>query len=132
MKLIPIKVHGYLDYIVGLLLMWVPVWLNYTDYGAQGWVPVILGVITVGYSFLTRYALGVIKLIPVHIHFLLDLLSALILLFSPWLFHFADQIWFPYVLVGIIEIGVISFTEPYIPPVKRHHRRHVHRLTVRP
>lgn len=40
----------------------------------------------------------------------MDLLSGILLAASPWLFGFADDIWWPHVLFGLIEIGAALMT----------------------
>jgi hypothetical protein len=38
-------------------------------------------------------------------HLLLDAGSGAFLLVSPWLFGFADFVWWPHVVIGLLEIG---------------------------
>ncbi|HEX8575167.1 MAG TPA: SPW repeat protein, partial [Flavobacterium sp.] len=56
------------------------------------------------YSLMTNYELGIAKLISVKTHLAIDFLSGVFLAASPWLFGFADAVWEPHVVVGIIEI----------------------------
>ncbi len=110
MRVIPTRVHGMLDYLVGIVLIAAPWVLDFADGGPEQWVPVILGAGAIAYSLVTDYELGIARLIPMPVHLGLDLLSGIVLAASPWLFGFADDIWWPHVLFGLIEIGAALMT----------------------
>jgi hypothetical protein len=118
MKVIGTKTHGFLDYLTALLLIVAPLLLTSNYNTAETWVPVTLGVLTIIYSLMTNYELGVSRLIPMRYHLLLDIANGVILALSPWLFGFADHIWVPYVLTGIAEIIISSLTKP-VPSTSR-------------
>jgi hypothetical protein len=110
MQFIPTRVHGIIDYLVGVFLIAAPWLLGFADGGAAQWLPVFLGAAAILYSLLTDYELGVARLIPVHVHLLLDALSGMLLLASPWLFGFADAVALPHVVVGTMEIVIPALT----------------------
>lgn len=114
MQLIPTRVHGILDYLVGILLIIAPWLFGFANGGAAQWVPVVLGIVTIIYSLLTDYELGVSRMISMPVHLGLDVASGLLLAVSPWLFGFATLIIWPHLLVGIVEIIVaaISYRSP--------------------
>ena len=111
MKIINTKTHGYLDYIMGVVLIASPWMFDFARNGAETWVPVTLGIVTILYSLMTNYELGISRLISMRTHLLLDTVSALFLAASPWLFGFADYIWQPHVILGIIELGAVLMTK---------------------
>lgn len=110
MRFIPTRVHGYLDYLVGALLIVAPWLLGFAAGGAETWIPVILGVGVIVYSLLTDYELGVMRVIPMSTHLWLDALGGLFLAVSPWLFGYNDLVWAPHLIVGLLEIGLSIFT----------------------
>ncbi|MRR30530.1 hypothetical protein EG834_09460, partial [bacterium] len=110
MRFIPTRTHGVLDYIMGLLLIAVPWLLDFARGGAETWVPVILGVGVLVYSLLTHYELGVVRLIPMPTHLLLNLVGGAFLAVSPWLFGFADYVWAPHLIFGLLEVGAALMT----------------------
>jgi hypothetical protein len=110
MRFIPTRVHGILDYLMGVVLIVAP-WLLDLDSDAAIWVPVILGVGAIVYSLLTDYELGVMRRIPMSTHLILDMLSGTVLAASPWLFGFADEVWVPHVILGILEVGAGLMTQ---------------------
>jgi hypothetical protein len=80
-------------------------------------VPVILGAGVILYSLLTRYELGVVKAISMPVHLGLDVMGGIFLAASPWLFGFADFIWWPHVVFGVLEI-VVGLTTKTVPETR--------------
>ena len=110
MRVISTRVHGMMDYLVGVLLIGAPWLFDFDRGGAETWVPVVLGAGAILYSLFTNYELGMVRRIPVPTHLMLDLGSGLLLAVSPWLFGFADRVWVPHVVFGLIEIGTALMT----------------------
>ena len=108
--MIPSRVHGIIDYLVAALLLLAPFLFGFADGGPAQMVPTVLAVVIVIVSLLTRYELSVAKVIPYSVHLVLDVLVGLVLLVSPWLFGFADQIWWPHVLVGVVSFVVVALS----------------------
>ena len=111
MRFIPTRVHGMLDYGMGLLLMAAPWLLNFDRGGAETWVPVALGGGAILYSMLTNYELGAVRTIPMPVHLALDAMSGVLLAASPWLFGFHEYVYAPHLILGIAEIGAALMTE---------------------
>src|SRR5690606_24725785 len=84
---------------------------GFAEGGAETWVPVILGAGAVLYSLFTNYELGAVHAIPMPVHLGLDAASGVILAISPWLFGFADLIWWPHLILGLVEIGAALTTQ---------------------
>eukprot|EP01031_Cornospumella_fuschlensis_P012107 gene12107-14805_t len=107
MRVIPTRLHGVLDYVVGLALIFAPMLLGFANGGPAQFVPQMLGVAAIGLALVTDYELGLLRLLPMQVHLALDFASGLLLLTSPWLFGFADVVAWPHVLFGLLEIGVV-------------------------
>jgi hypothetical protein len=112
MKIISTKVHGVLDYIVGVLLIAAPWIFNFAGGGAETWVPVILGAGAIVYSLLTNYEMRLSKTLSMKTHLTLDMLSGILLAASPWIFGFSDIVYVPHLVFGILELGVVLITDP--------------------
>jgi hypothetical protein len=110
MKLIPTSVHGVIDYIVGLLLMAAPWLLGFAVGGAETWVPVALGAGALVYSLLTSYELGLMRVISMRTHLMLDAMSGVLLASSPWVFGFSEYVYLPHVAFGLFEILAAAVT----------------------
>jgi hypothetical protein len=111
-KLISTRIHGIIDYATATLLIISP-WL----FGFAGTsqaatvVPVILGFSILGYSLCTNYELGIKPLVSMHTHLRLDIIGGVLLAISPWLFRFNELVYFPHLVIGLMEIGVVLMTK---------------------
>lgn len=116
MRFIPTKVHGVLDYIVAIALIFAPLIFGFSDVGgAAVIVPIVLGIGLILYSLFTRYELGAFKLITMPIHLIFDLVASLFLIASPFLFGFINEAanaWLPHIVVGVAVIVVVIFSQP--------------------
>ena len=118
LQFIPTKVHGVLDYLVAVALIFAPMIFGFQAVGgAAVTIPVVLGIGLFIYSLLTNYEWGVFKVINMKYHLVIDVLASALLALSPWLFGFADQAWnawVPHVVVGLTVILVVicSKTQP--------------------
>ncbi len=122
MRLFTTRVHGVLDYTVGLLLMGLPWIAGFARGGAETWVPVAAGAAAIAYSLLTDYELGVVKRLPMAVHLWLDGFSGVLLAVSPWLFGFDEQVWIPHVAAGAFEV-IAALTTDTIPGYERRSAR---------
>lgn len=109
--MIPTKVHGMLDYIVGVVLILAPMIFGFASLGgAAVLIPEIIGVGLIIYSIFTDYELGLVKVLPIKWHLVLDFVAAALLALSPWLFGFTGapaNAWIPHLVVGIAVILVV-------------------------
>ena len=118
--MIPTRIHGYLDYLMGLLLIVSP-WIFGFPEGAATMVPVVLGAGTIVYSLITDYELGLLKVISMKAHLLIDLMAGLLLIAAPWLFGFDEIVIWPFIILGVFEVGASLLTQkhPSYPEVKK-------------
>ncbi|HEY8381527.1 MAG TPA: SPW repeat protein [Microvirga sp.] len=110
MRFIPTRVHGMADYASGLLLIAAPWLFGFADGGAAQWVPVVIGAGILLMSLLTDYELSLSRLIPMPVHLGADGAGGLLLAASPWLFGFADRVYWPHLIIGLLEIGAALMT----------------------
>jgi hypothetical protein len=110
MRFISTKIHGYLDYSMGFLLMVSPWLLSFAQGGPETYLPVLLGLMVIVYSLMTDYELGAVRWIPMSWHLGLDFGSGLLLAASPWLFGFAGAVYVPHLILGLLEMGASLMT----------------------
>jgi hypothetical protein len=111
MKVLDTRTHGIIDYVVGVLLILAPFILGFANGGAAMWTPILIGLLIIGQSLLTDYELGVMHKIPMSTHLGIDMAAGAVLLVSPFVFGFADLIWWPHILVGAAEIVIALITK---------------------
>ena len=120
MRFIETKTHGYLDYIMGALLIAAPWIFNFDRGGAERWVPVALGIAMIGLALMTDYELGASRQISMRTHLAIDFIAGAFLAASPWIFDFDEYVWQPHLVLGILEMGASLFTK-HLPSNERAH-----------
>lgn len=120
MKFLSTQVHGIIDYGMALLLIATPWLFGFVDIGThpESVIPILLGTGIATYSLFTDYEWGAIRGISLTVHLWLDALGGAFLAASPWLFGFADEVFWPHLILGILEIGSALVTKT-VPSPKR-------------
>ena len=125
MRFLPTKVHGVLDYLVGLALIFAGNIFGFSDVGGAAVnVPRVLGIILIIYALFTNYEWGVWKVLSMYYHLWIDFLAAAFLALSPWLFGFHDEknsAWVPHLVIGLVVIVVVLVSQT-APPKVTHHK----------
>ncbi len=117
-RFLPTKIHGVLDYLVGAALILAPNIFQFSSVGgAAVWIPRVLGVTLIAYSLLTRYEWGVLKVVPMPYHLVVDAAAAVFLAASPLIFGFvtaSPNAWLPHIVVGVtvLIVVLVSKTQP--------------------
>jgi hypothetical protein len=108
MTTINTKLHGILDYALGIILLLSPWMFNYSREGlAELWVPIIGGGLSIAYTLFTDAEFGLVKKIKLSNHFLLDLILGSFLVISPKLFDYNGYVYLlPYLWVGLAKIFI--------------------------
>ncbi|PVE22314.1 hypothetical protein DC522_21780 [Microvirga sp. KLBC 81] len=104
MRFLPTSIHGVIDYLWGLALFVSPWVLGYADVPATKWVAVIFGVGAILYSLFTAYELGVLRILPMSLHLILDGMAGALLAASPFLLGFSDRVFLPHLLFGLFSV----------------------------
>lgn len=111
--LIPRQIHAGMDYALGALLIVSPWLLGFADdSSAATWVAVIVGAGIVLLTAVTDDDLSLADAIGMRTHLGIDIATGLFLAVSPWLFGFADEVWAPFVVIGLLELGSALVTDP--------------------
>lgn len=118
MRFIPTRVHGLLDYGIGLLVLASPWLFGFSGNGAVG-LHVIAGLAILLVAAMTDFELGIVRVIPMPVHLMLDAGIGLFALASPWLFGFQSYAGL-HVVLGAAEIGaaLMTSTHPGTPVVR--------------
>ena len=121
MRIITPRLHGVLDYLVGILLILSPELFAFPENATAAAVTArTFGAAAIGYSLFTRYQLGLVRLIPFGTHLKLDFVWGLLLASTPWLVGFADEsasVWGVHVAAGIIGMLVPVISVPLRRPL---------------
>jgi hypothetical protein len=125
---IPAFAHGIYEYIGGILLIALPLVLNY-DSGSATAVSIVLGVLVIFLAATTSSSTSLINSVPLPVHILLDYALAAILIASPFLFGFSDESkpTAVFIAAGIIQL-LVSVGTRYLKeetPKRRESKRAV-------
>lgn len=128
MRVIPTTVHGMLDYLVGVLLAAGPWIFQFQDAAAAKWTAVGVGVGVLATWVMADYELGLMRVIPMRMHLMADVVVGAFLAASPWIVGFAGEganAWVPLLVIGLGVFGaaMMSQTMPRREGVTRHERR---------
>lgn len=107
--------HGATDYTVGTTLMTVFPRLAGIEGTESARQIRISGAVHAGYSTLTDYPLGVVKVIPFKVHLALDAIGALALAATPFVtgqYRKGPSHWVPQVALCLFELGSLLLTDP--------------------
>ena len=114
MKFLSTRTHTIIGLIVGAALIVAPWLFGFADEGgAAVMVPIFVGVFILLSELTTTSPISAFKLVPMRIHIMMDVLTGLFLLASPWLFGFNDleaNAWVPHVIVGVMIVGYALVT----------------------
>ena len=108
--MIPTRIHGFFDYLMGLALIVVPYMVSDTR-GIEMWLPMGVGVLVLLQSLITDYECSVANLLPVRGHLAMDATVGGLLAISPWLLNFDERVFWPHVIVGVGLLASAVMTE---------------------
>jgi hypothetical protein len=118
MKFLSTKIHGLGDYAAGIVLIVAPFLLGI---GAQSiiaqWVSVAGGVGLIIYSLCTDYAFSAVKIIPLKLHLLFDVLAGVAFVLLPFILGLdgVARIYFIVMGVGVLLVVVVTDTSAVSP-----------------
>jgi hypothetical protein len=107
--------HGVTDYTVGTLLMTAMPRIAGVEGTTSGRQIRAAGAFHAGYSTITDYPLGAVKLLPYKAHLALDALGALALAATPFLtgqYTKGRKHWVPHVALCLFELGSLAMSDP--------------------
>jgi hypothetical protein len=103
--------HGILDYALAILLLAAPSVVGFAGVQAK-WAYIFGGVLLV-MAIVTRYPLGIIKIVGLGIHGFVELLLAICLIAAPWYGNFARGVLSRnfYVMLGLLMLVLWFITD---------------------
>ncbi|HEX2544185.1 MAG TPA: hypothetical protein VHL79_04870 [Ramlibacter sp.] len=110
MKVLSPTIHGALDYGLALLFLVLPRMLDFPPPAAAA--SYAIGAVYIIASLVTRYPLGLLKLIPFPVHGVIESVMAISWIFLPWLMGFAEHTASRnfFVAAGVGLLAVVALT----------------------
>ena len=106
-----VTAHSLVEPLIGILFLLAPAFLDVEDDAART-LFIVVGVAILLVGSTTRWRMSLLKLIPLRVHALLDLLLGALLIVAPFLFGFDEEV-APTVfsvVLGVAEIGAAALT----------------------
>lgn len=113
--IISLKVHGVLDYAAGLVITFSPWLFGFAGLGgAPLYVPLLLGSMQLVMAIFSNHSLGFIKVLPMQLHLVIDMIAGVILIAAPWVYGFYHFVYLPHLLLGIMSFlaGLLTQHSP--------------------
>jgi hypothetical protein len=108
-RFIPTRVHGFLDYLVGGILIGLPFAIDVAGNGRPALIA--LGSFVILYSLLTDYEFGAVRFLRLRFHFLLDALVGIALLALPWFGLVATELQWLISAIGLLSLFLAATTK---------------------
>jgi hypothetical protein len=114
---IPTTTYAVLNYVIALLLI-STLWTFDTLHigGAALFLPLIIGWLQLIMAIFANNKLGFLKVFPMSMHNVNDVIMGSFLMCSPWVYDFHSTIWIPQVLFGgaLFIMGIFTQGSPLI------------------
>jgi hypothetical protein len=99
--------HAMIEPVMAILVIVSPWLFGFSDVSDAKTLAIIVGIVMLLTGAMTRWRYSVVKLIPLEMHFFMDVAIAALLIASPWLFGFdgsggATRF---FVIAGVLELG---------------------------
>jgi hypothetical protein len=88
--MISLKTHNILDYVAGVVLLFIPAIFGFAEIDAARNSFLFSGIALIVYSLLTKYEFAAWRVIPIGSHMALDVLNGVFIMLAPWIFSYRD------------------------------------------
>jgi SPW repeat len=88
---IPLRLHAMIEPVVGLLFIAAPWIFGFSDASDATTVSIVLGVLVLLTGLSTRWRMGVVKMLSLGAHRMMDLLVAVVAIVAPFVLGFSDN-----------------------------------------
>ena len=103
--------HAVADYLSGIFLLLAPWLFQFEHVPSARLIAIIIGLMILMMSLLTRYEGGFQKIISMKNHLYVDVITGIFLATSPWVFNFYEEVSIPHLLIGCLAILFGLFTD---------------------
>jgi hypothetical protein len=112
-RLINTKLHGWIDYCFALSVIGFPWLFGYSRDSLEAYASFAVGGFIIFYSLFTNYEMGLLKWrgIPMKLHLFLDVVATVFLAAAPWIFHFNELTYLPFLSFGVIGFAITLLTD---------------------
>jgi len=88
---IALNTHAMLEPLMAVLIIVAPWLFGFSEVDDAKTICIVVGIVMLLAGAMTRWRYSLVKLIPLRVHFMTDLLIAAVLILSPFVFGFSDE-----------------------------------------
>jgi hypothetical protein len=88
---LPLRVHAAIEPLIGLVLILSPWIFGFSDANDAQGLCIVLGVIVIISGAMTDWRVSLVRVIPLKLHFMTDLLVAAVLIVAPFILGYSDN-----------------------------------------
>ena len=88
---IPLNVHAAIEPLIAAIVIAAPWIFGFSDVDSAKAVCIVVGVVMLIAGSMTDWRLSLVRLIPLRMHLMTDLLLGAVLILSPFVFGFSDE-----------------------------------------
>ena len=111
MRVIKVKIHNFIDYVLSLALLISPWLFNMESGSMASKIIYTIGLCILLNNFITKHKFGLTKMLCVTTHLKVDLFLAVFLAASPWLYGFQNSYALPHIFIGLLIIANVLLTK---------------------
>jgi uncharacterized membrane protein HdeD (DUF308 family) len=116
---IPLNLHAMIEPLVGVIFILAPFVLDFDDSSART-LSIVIGIVILLSGLMTKWRLSLVKLIPLRVHFMTDVLIGIVSIAAPFVLGFSDEtaplVFF--LVMGVAELGA-AFGTAWAPGDER-------------
>lgn len=109
--------YGVINWVSALLLIASPWLFNFAQYGGGGLLmPILLGWLQLIMAIFSDNPLGFIKVFPMQMHNVLDVMVGSFLMCMPWSYAFSGKVFWPHLIFGALMCinGIFVQKSPFL------------------
>ncbi|NBL64123.1 hypothetical protein GV828_02790 [Flavobacterium sp. NST-5] len=109
MKIITSKTHAIIDYIIGIIMLCIPTFMNFPDDSLVCRILVIPALLLLLTATLSEHEINLANFLSRQLHLKIDVVIAAFLLFSPIIIGLSHS--FPHILFGMLILANIVLSK---------------------
>jgi predicted cobalt transporter CbtA len=88
---LPLRIHAAIEPLIGIVLIAAPWIFGFSHTNDAKVLCIVLGILVIVGGALTDWRVSIARIIPLRVHFMWDLLIALVLIIAPFVLGYSDQ-----------------------------------------
>jgi hypothetical protein len=126
-RFINTKAHALIDYILGLILVFLPWGFRFENEKTATFIMVTCGVFISLLAMFTKFEYSVFQVIDLLTHYRLDLAAGIFLAVSPWIFGFSAEVFKPHLVFGLTHLVIAALSDRVLYKVYKRYDKKTYR-----